>query len=149
MHRHWILQELVRVVGTGAAQALDAQCSQLQAEITEQNDSLAYKQTSLAILEEQHARTLQRRDVQIRTLQRKLQEAGQQLHEHEAALYQQAEKYSKLRTVYTDNQKLKARMAKLTEEAEAREEEVREMRELLEFEGDRAAASMAAHEESK
>lgn len=143
------LQELVRVVGTGAAQALDAQCTQLQAEISQQNDTLAQKQSSVAILEEQHARALQRKEAMIRNLQKKLQDAGQQLREHEATLHQQADRYSKLRTVYTDNQKLKARVAKLTEEAEAREEELKELRELVDLEGDRAAASMAAHEETR
>lgn len=50
--------------------------------------------------------------------------------------------------MYTDNQKLRGRVAKLTEEAEAREQELQELRELVDLEIDRAAASMAAEEET-
>lgn len=138
----------MRVVGTGAAQALDAQCSQLQAEILQQNQALANKQSSVAILEQQHARALQRKDAQVRVLQRRLVEMEQQVLEREAELQQQLDKQGRLRTVYTDNSRLKARLAKLSEEAEAREEEVQELREMLDLQADRAAASMAANEEA-
>jgi prefoldin subunit 5 len=58
-------QELVKVVGNGAAAALDAQCSYLQAEITQQDQSLAEKQDSLAMLEDLHARAMQRKETQV------------------------------------------------------------------------------------
>lgn len=60
------MQELVKVVGTGAAAALDAQCSYLQQEISQQDTALAEKQDSLALLEELHARAMQRKETQVR-----------------------------------------------------------------------------------
>lgn len=74
------------MVGNGAAAALDAQCSYLQAEITQQDQSLAEKQDSLAMLEEQHARAMQRKETQVRGLQRKLFDATTQLRAQEQAM---------------------------------------------------------------
>lgn len=136
-------------MGTGAAAALDAQCSYLQQEICQQEQTLAEKHDSLAMLENAHARAILRKDNQIRVLQRKLFDATTQMRGQEQAMQLREERFAKLRTVYTDNQKLKARIAKLTEEAEARETEVRELRELVDLEADRAAASMAAQEETR
>lgn len=136
-------------MGTGAAAALDAQCSYLQQEICQQEQTLAEKHESLAMLEDAHARTMQRKDNQLRALQRKLFDATTQLRGQEQAMKLREERFTKLRTVYTDNQKLKARIAKLAEEAEGRETELRELRELVDLEADRAAASLAAQEETR
>lgn len=85
---------------------------------------------------------------QVRGLQRKLFDATTQLRAQEQAMQMREERFVKLRTVYTENQKLKARISKLTEEAEARETELHELRGLVDVEVDRAAASMATEEET-
>jgi DNA repair exonuclease SbcCD ATPase subunit len=140
------MQDLVRVVGRGAAAAIDAQCEKLQEEISETDKQLSSRQESWGLLQE----ALARKDAEVRALQRKIVDMAQRLHELAQLRQQDAQRYSRLNTVHTENQKLKLRVVKLLAALDVKEGEYQETRTLLESHAERAdAIAEAARQEAR
>lgn len=134
------------MVGRGAAAAIDAQCEKLQEEISETDHQLSTKQESWNLLQE----ALARKDAEVRALQRKLVDMAQRLHQLAQLRQQDAQHYSRLNTVHTENQKLKSRVSKLLAALDVKDGELQGMRTLLESHAERADAVVeAARQEAK
>lgn len=134
------------MVGRGAAAAIDAQCEKLQEEISETDHQLSTKQESWALLQE----ALTRKESEVRALQRKLVNMAQRLHELAQLRQQDAQHYSRLNTVHTENQKLKSRVAKLLATLDAKDGELQGMRTLIESQAEKVDADVeAARQEAK
>jgi DNA repair exonuclease SbcCD ATPase subunit len=140
------VQDLVRVVGRGATAAIDAQCEKLQEEISETEQQLTTRQESWVLLQE----ALARKDAEMRALQRKLVDMAQRLQQLAQLRQQDAQRYSRLRTVHTENQKLKSHMAKILAALDEKENELQATRTLLASHAGRAGAiAQASHQEAR